>query len=50
MLVQVLLELLEFLIGDHKGGTGIARDGIVVGQVANGVDRLADLLADLLTS
>ena len=44
MLVQVLLELLEFLIGDHKGGTGIARDGIVVGQVANGVDRLADLL------
>ena len=44
MLVQVVFKLLELLVGDHKGGTGIAGNGIVPGEMTDGMDRLADLL------
>ena len=43
MLVEVVFKLLELLVGDRKGVAGIARDGIVPGEMTYGVDSLADL-------
>ena len=43
MLVEVVLKLLELLVGDRKGVAGIARDGIVPGEMTDGVDSLTDL-------
>ena len=44
VLVEVVLELLEFLIRDHEGIADIARYGIFLCEMADRVDRIANHL------
>ena len=43
MLVEVVLELLEFPVSDREGVAHIAGDGIVAREMTDHVDGVADL-------
>jgi hypothetical protein len=44
MLMEVIFELLEFLISDHESIADITRDSIFLGEMADRVHRIANLL------
>jgi len=42
--VEVVLEFLQLLVGNHEGIAGIGRQRIVVREMADGVNRIADFI------
>ena len=44
MLMEVIFELFEFLVGDHESIADIPRDSIFLGEMADRVHRIANLL------
>ena len=44
MLMEVVLELLEFLVGNHEGIADITRYGIFLCEMADRMNRIANFL------
>jgi hypothetical protein len=42
--MEVILDLLEFLVIDREGIADVTRDGIFLGEMADCVNRIANLL------